>query len=150
MVMRLQHWIALFLMLFFFVLLTRAYAQTAPSKFIANLDVNINAKFVTDQTVSSATFTSNTIVIGRTVGMAVQINFTDCNAICDGTVRLLGSIDGVNFVEIPDCSAEISDNGAVLFNFPQIYFPYMRVEYEERATNDTVINVFTSIKERLG
>ena len=149
MTMRLIDVFILAAVILFFLTISRAFPQTAPSSFVMNININKNTQVILDETVNNTSFDSITLVVGRTVGVAIQANFTDCVA-CSGTVELLGSVDGVTFVPIPDCSAAVTDNATVLFNLPQMFFPYMRIRYTETTTSDTVINAFLSIKEGLG
>ncbi len=141
------------LMIFFtlalFVLLDSARSQVAPSSFNMNAEINRNTIVVIDEVVSNTTFDSITLVVGKTVGVAVQVNFTDCVA-CSGTVELLGSVDGITFVLIPDCSAAVTGDDTILFNLPQMFFPYMRIRYTETTASLTILNAFLSVKEGLG
>jgi len=147
--MRVLDVIILMVLALFFLGITKAYPQTAPSSFRANRKININSHFIVDQVVQATTFESATFVIGKTVGFAVQVNITTCVA-CDGEVRLLGSVDGVEFTIIPGCEAAYTANGTVLFNVPITYFPYMQFQAEETTGSATTFNVFTSVKEDIG
>lgn len=84
-------------------------------------------------TAQDANYTSDSIKIAEYTNFAIQVNYSNT-----GTLKLQGSIDNVNFVDLVvnaagDTSISLSGSSE-LINFNDIGFPYLRVDLTGSVT----------------
>lgn len=91
----------------------------------------------------SADITSEAINLVKKEGVAVQAIFTGSPT---GTLKIEGSIDGINYTAITETSLSITEAGDVLYNLRDVNYLWARLRWV--FTSGTgVLNAFFATKE---
>jgi len=90
---------------------------------------NYNQSLIVLTNVSSS-FTTSSVNVVDAVGLSVQaVTLTSVSSL-SATIRLQGSIDGVNFSDLTSSDTQVlSTSRSYIINFPGVCFPFARVSW---------------------
>jgi len=102
---------------------------------------------ITESTISGSSKSASWSFAGSS-GFSLQ-NYITCLGACTVTIRILGSVDGVTYIEIPELTKTYTATENVLYNIYMQFFKWMKVQVQESSGNSATVKTIIGIKTQL-